>query len=117
SLQECMDQGGQILSIRPISYTVRIRMPNGDEKDISNVNFPTDSKYVAQGPSMEEPTLEISEEDLPEEYFDQFKTDESIEKPPPSIREHSFEDVMKTGGRIEDCIKFQSNSVFVLMPG
>ncbi|CAG8450775.1 12528_t:CDS:10 [Racocetra fulgida] len=155
-LQECIDQGGQILSIRPSSYTVRIRMPSGDEKDIPN------------GSSMGEATLEISEEDLPEvvelkkskflramqnggviteyhknkrgnytlpsnqieiysnisqEYFDQFKTDESIEKPPPSTstREHhhndSFEDVMKKGGRIEDCIKFQSNSVFVLMPG
>ncbi|CAG8469167.1 13222_t:CDS:1, partial [Cetraspora pellucida] len=69
-LQECIDQGGQIMSIQPSSYTVRVRMPDGAEKDILNVNFPIDSKYVTQGtsvgPSVEETTSEISEEELPE---------------------------------------------------
>ncbi|RIB08191.1 hypothetical protein C2G38_369939 [Gigaspora rosea] len=170
-LQECVSQGGYIVSIQPNSYKIRVKMPDGTEKDIPNVNFPIETKYIPKyaSESIKETTSETSEEELPEavewkkskflrsmqnggviteyhknkrgnytvhvklplnqievysnispEYFNQFKTDEAKEKLPKLNREihrnDSFEKIMKKGGRIEDCIKFQSNSVFVLMP-
>ncbi|CAG8659531.1 9782_t:CDS:2, partial [Scutellospora calospora] len=76
------------------NYTVHVRLPSNDVETYSNIS---------------------------QEYFDKFKTDEAKEIPSPQLkkerfRNDSFEKVMKKGGRIEDCIKFQSFSVFVLMP-
>ncbi|CAG8752083.1 18775_t:CDS:2, partial [Dentiscutata erythropus] len=168
SLQECISQGGHIVSIQPNSYTVRVRMPDGAEKDIPNISFPIEAKNVPQEKALElfqETTSDTSEEELSEavewkkskflrcmqnggviteyhknkrgnytlpsnqievysnisqEYFDQFKTDEAKEKFPEFQHERhrndSFGEVMKKGGRIDDCVKFQSSSVFVLMP-